>query len=204
MMLYNLINISSGNVLLPHQHQAIIWTNADLPSLSPLRTHYSEVIMGEMASQITSLTICLLNRLFRRIQKKISKFHCTGLCAGIHRWPENSPHKWPLTRKQTPRKLFMLCRTENHFFTTFSSFKHGYIKKFNWSSHIFHWASHFFIGRGPRTTKFRGVCGKCFHLMTSSCHPDCISNESLMISSIKVDLKIMFLRLLPRSVDDPP
>ena len=59
---------------------------------------------------------------------------------------------------QTPRKLFMLYRTENNFFTTFSNFKHDYIKKFYWSSHIFHWSSHFFISQGPRTDKFRGVC----------------------------------------------
>ena len=60
---------------------------------------------------------------------------------------------------QTPRKLFMLYRTENQFFATFSNFKHGYIKKFYWSCHIFHWSSHFFIlGLGPRTDKFRGVC----------------------------------------------
>ena len=58
---------------------------------------------------------------------------------------------------QTPRKLFMLYQTEIHFFTTFSNFKHGYIKKFYWSSHIFHWSFHFFISRGPRTDKFRGV-----------------------------------------------
>ena len=40
----------------------------------------------------------------------------------------------------------------------FYNFKHGYIKKFYWSSHIFYWSSHFFISRGPRTDKFRGVC----------------------------------------------
>ena len=40
---------------------------------------------------------------------------------------------------QTQRKLFMLYRTENQFFTTFSNFKHGCtcIKKFYWSSPIF-------------------------------------------------------------------
>ena len=64
----------------------------------------------------------------------------------------------PLQLRQTPWKLFMLSRTENQLFTIFVNFKHGYIKKFYWSSHIFHWSSHFFIGRGPRTDKFRGVC----------------------------------------------
>ena len=38
--------------------------------------------MGPMASQITSLTIFLLNRLFSRRSKKTPKFRVTGLCAG--------------------------------------------------------------------------------------------------------------------------
>ena len=42
---------------------------------------------------------CLLNRIFRRRSKKISKLRVTGLCAGS---PVNSPHKWPLTRKMFP------------------------------------------------------------------------------------------------------
>ena len=37
--------------------------------------------MGTMASQITSLTIVLLNRLFRRRPKKAPKLRVTGLCA---------------------------------------------------------------------------------------------------------------------------
>ena len=43
---------------------------------------YSDVMMGSMASQITSLIICLLNCLFRRRSKKISKLCVTGLCVG--------------------------------------------------------------------------------------------------------------------------
>ena len=38
--------------------------------------------MGAVASQITSLTIVLLNRLFRRRSKLTSKLRITGLCAG--------------------------------------------------------------------------------------------------------------------------
>ena len=41
---------------------------------------------------------CLLNRLFGRKSKKISKLRITGLCAG----PVNSPHKWPVTWKMFP------------------------------------------------------------------------------------------------------
>ena len=45
---------------------------------------------------------CLLNRLFRRRSQKTSKLRVTGLCAGIPRWPVNSPHKWPVKRKMFP------------------------------------------------------------------------------------------------------
>ena len=44
--------------------------------------HYSDVIMSAMASQITGVTICLLNRLFRRRSNKTSKLCVTGICAG--------------------------------------------------------------------------------------------------------------------------
>ena len=42
---------------------------------------------------------CLLNRLFRRRSKKHQSSASLALVWGIHRWPVNSPHKWPLTRK---------------------------------------------------------------------------------------------------------
>ena len=44
--------------------------------------HHIDVIMGTMASQITSLTIVLLNRLFGCRSKQKSKLRVTGLCAG--------------------------------------------------------------------------------------------------------------------------
>ena len=43
--------------------------------------YYSDVIMGATAPQITCLTL-VLNRLFRRRSKKISKLRVTGLCEG--------------------------------------------------------------------------------------------------------------------------
>ena len=61
--------------------------------------HYGSVIMGAIASQITSLTIVYSNRLFRRRSKKTSKLRATGLCAGNPRGPVNSPHTWPVMWK---------------------------------------------------------------------------------------------------------
>ena len=55
--------------------------------------------MGAMASQITSLTI-VYSTVYSGADKK-NKLRITGLCPG-DRWPVNSPHKWPVTRKMFP------------------------------------------------------------------------------------------------------
>ena len=45
---------------------------------------------------------CLLNRIVRRRSKNTSKLRVTAFVLGIHRWPVNSPHKGPVTRKMFP------------------------------------------------------------------------------------------------------
>ena len=44
----------------------------------------------------------LLNRLFGRRAKKHQSSAALAFVRGIHRWPVNSPHKWPVTRKMFP------------------------------------------------------------------------------------------------------
>ena len=61
--------------------------------------HYSDAIMCAMASQITSLTIVYSTVYSGAGHRKTPNLRVTGLCWGIHRWPVNSPHKWPVTRK---------------------------------------------------------------------------------------------------------
>ena len=55
-----------------------------------------------MASEITGLTIVYSTVYSGADQRKHKKLRLTGLCAGIHRWPVNSPHKGPVTRKMFP------------------------------------------------------------------------------------------------------
>ena len=55
--------------------------------------HYNYVIMSAMASQITSLAIVYSTVYSMRRSRKTSKLRVTGLCAGIHRSPVNSPQK---------------------------------------------------------------------------------------------------------------
>ena len=57
--------------------------------------------MGAMASQITSLAN-VDSSVYSATDEKTSKLRVTGLCVGIHRWPVNSPHKWPVMRKIFP------------------------------------------------------------------------------------------------------
>ena len=75
---------------------AVFSGSSSLCLLYIITIHYNDVIMSAMASQITSLTVGLLNGLFWRRSKKTSKLRVTAL------WPVNSPHKRPVTREMFP------------------------------------------------------------------------------------------------------
>ena len=64
--------------------------------------HYNDVIMGTMASQITSLTIVYPSVYTGADQRKHQSSASLAFVRGIHRWPVNSPHKGPVTRKMLP------------------------------------------------------------------------------------------------------
>ena len=55
--------------------------------------------MGAMASQITSLPIVYSTVYSDADQRKHQSSATLAFVWGIHRWPVNSPHKWPVTRK---------------------------------------------------------------------------------------------------------
>ena len=64
--------------------------------------HYDDVIMGVMASQITSLTIVYSTVYSDADQRKPQSSASLAFVRGFHRGPVNSPHKWPVTRKMLP------------------------------------------------------------------------------------------------------
>ena len=76
--------------------------------MSPVRhqsisgTHYDDVIMGTIASQITSLTIVYSALYSGADQSKHQSSASLAFVWRIHRGPVNSPHKWPVTRKMSP------------------------------------------------------------------------------------------------------
>ena len=74
----------------------------DTYHLQNAKYHYSDVIMGAMTFQITSLTIGYLTIYSGADQRKHQSSASMAFVRGIRRWPVKSPHKWPVTRKMFP------------------------------------------------------------------------------------------------------
>ena len=68
--------------------------------------------MGAMVSQITSLTIVYSTVYSGTDQKKHQSSASLAFVREIQRWPVNSSHKWPVTRKMFPfDDVIMDCHT---------------------------------------------------------------------------------------------
>ena len=100
--------MGSGNSLSPIWREAITWTNADLLSNGPSSEiwHYGDVIMGEIASQITSLAIVYSAFYSGADQRKHQSSASVAIVGGGGGGGGNSPgtgefppHKWPVTWK---------------------------------------------------------------------------------------------------------
>ena len=64
-----------------------------------LSHHYNDVIMSAMASQITSLMTVYPTVYSGADQRQHQSSASLAFVRRIHRWPVNSPHKWPVIRK---------------------------------------------------------------------------------------------------------
>ena len=75
----------------------------------------NDVIMGVMATENTSLTIVYSTVYWGAYQRKHQTSASLAFVQGIHRWPVNSPHKWPVTRKMSSFDdvIMMKYRTTN-------------------------------------------------------------------------------------------
>ena len=67
-----------------------------------LNAHYSDVIMITIASQFTDVSIVYSIVCSSADQRKHQNSRSLAFVRGIHRWPVNSPHKGPVTRKVFP------------------------------------------------------------------------------------------------------
>ena len=73
-----------------------------MPWRHMLPFHDSDVIMGTMASEITSITIVYSTVYSDADERKHQSSTSLAFVKGIHRWPVNSPHKGPVSRNMFP------------------------------------------------------------------------------------------------------
>ena len=92
-------------------------------------SHYNDVIMGAIASQITSLTIVYSTVYSDADQRKHQSSALLAFVRGIHRGPVNSPHKWPVTRKVFPSDdviMTWVMHCKNHYDHQHGQHFHGW------------------------------------------------------------------------------
>ena len=80
-------------------------SDADM-TLTKFSLHYNDVMMGSMASQITSLTIVYSAVYSGADQRQHQSSASLAFVWGIHRGPVNSPHKCPVMRKMFPFNIY--------------------------------------------------------------------------------------------------
>ena len=100
-------NISSGDKPLSEPMMVSLQTHISVTRPQWVKEnitciHYDDVIMGVMASQITSLTIVYSTVYSGTDQRKHQSSASLAFVWRIHRGPVNSTHKWPATRKMFP------------------------------------------------------------------------------------------------------
>ena len=95
--------------------------------------------MGAMASQITSLTVVYSTVYSGGDQRKHQSSASLAFVRGIHRWPVNSPHKGPVTRKMFPfDDVIMALRPEQngwHLWTFSNAFSWDKLFIFSFKCH---------------------------------------------------------------------
>ena len=102
-------NYNPKNIVL-HYYLSMPWTQLNhvikkdgvVSTYRSYGIHYNDVIMGTMAFQITSLRIVYSTVYSGADQRQDQRSASLAFVRGIHRWPVNSPHKWPVTRKMFP------------------------------------------------------------------------------------------------------
>ena len=77
--------------------------------------HYNDVIMGLMASQITSLTIVYSSVYSGTDQRKHQSSTSLAFVRRIHRSLVNSPHKGPVMRKMFPLDDVIMYSASSHY-----------------------------------------------------------------------------------------
>ena len=84
-----------------------IWNSENI---SLLTSNFSDVIMKAMASQITSVSMVCFTVCSGADQRNHQSSASLAFVMGMHRWPVNSPHKGPVTRKMFPLRDVIMVK----------------------------------------------------------------------------------------------
>ena len=87
-----------------------------MPVSNALSRHYNDVTMSAMVSQIPGASIVYSTVCSGADQRKHQSSASLAFVRGIHRWPVNSSHKGPVTRKMFPFDDVVMttnCRSTN-------------------------------------------------------------------------------------------
>ena len=95
-----IISLTDNNPgAVPEELRDIVSVGGLVPNITRKPSHYSDVIMSAMASQITDVSIVCSTVCSDADQRKHQSSTSLSFVRGIHRWPVNSPYKRPVTRK---------------------------------------------------------------------------------------------------------
>ena len=89
-------------------------------------SHYDDVIMGTIASKITSLTFVYTIVYSDADQRKHQSSTSLAFVWQIHRGPVNSPHKGPVTRKMSPFNDVIMPRIIHRWHSCYLHQSSGY------------------------------------------------------------------------------
>ena len=112
--------------------------------------HYSDVIMGSIASQIRSLTLIYSTVYSDADQWKHQSSASLAFARGIHRGPVISPQKWPVTRKIFPFDDVITRYSLPVMFCLFFHFYYFTLLIYMYSKGILRLLSNLLIGRVSR------------------------------------------------------
>ena len=125
-------------------------------------SHYSDVIMSAMGSQITGVSIVYSIVCSIADQRKHQSSASLAFVRGIHRWPVNSPYTGPVTRKMFPfDDVILLCLRFTYFKPQSHFSRVNKLRKSGLRILISHFFQHRFI-RGKQVHKYSNIHSRSF------------------------------------------
>ena len=107
----------SGGYSIPPGCQSF-WVTWGRVYFADLFSHHRDVILSVMASQIADFSVVCSTVCSGADQRKHQSSASLAFVRGVHRWPVNSPHKGPVTRKMFSFDDVIMVPLPSHIFAS--------------------------------------------------------------------------------------